>query len=283
MILLSKNKYVLLFIALLAVSSSAWVVRFLPNLSATTIAFWRMFLASFMAFVISYKTILTFVPNKKILLAGVFLGFHFALFFRSVQLTSIAEAALLGTIAPVFTEFYSIVFQQKRFSVRVFFGLSLALLGAYILISQSSFSETSMRGNLLAVLCSFAMAVVLLVGKDVRKSVGLFEYSRWLFLYAAACLYLISLYQDVNVFFFSFHDFGWFVFLAAIPTMVGHNIFYFLVKTLSATTVAAVPLGEPVISSVGAFFLFNEPVSLFVFLGGSITLVGVYTIIRNDG
>ena len=64
--------------------------------------------------------------------------------------------------------------------------------------------------------------------------------------------------------------------------MVGHNIFYFLVKTLSATTVAAVPLGEPVISSFGAFFLFNEPVSFFVFLGGSVTLIGVFIIIRND-
>jgi zinc protease len=41
-------------------------------------------------------------------------------------------------------------------------------------------------------------------------------------------------------------------------------------------------LGEPVISSVGAFFLFGEPVGLFVFLGGSITLLGVYIIIRND-
>ena len=281
--LLSKNKYVLLFVALLAVSSSAWVVRFLPELSATTIAFWRMFLASLMAFAISYKTILTFVPNKKILLAGIFLGFHFALFFRSVQLTSIAEAALLGTIAPVFTEFYSILFQKKRFSLKVFLGLSLALLGAYILISQSNFSDTSTFGNLLAVLCSVAMAAVLLVGKDVRKSVGLFEYSRWLFFYAAVCLFLISLYQNVNVLSFNYEDFGWFVFLAAIPTMVGHNIFYFLVKTLSATTVAAVPLGEPVISSVGAFFLFNEPVGLFVILGGSITLVGVYIIIRNDG
>ena len=120
--LLLKNKYVLLFIALLAVSSSAWVVRFLPELSATTIAFWRMLLASLMAFAISYKTILTFVPNKKVLLAGIFLGFHFALFFRSVQLTSIAEAALLGTIAPVFTEVYSIVFQKKGFSIKVFFG-----------------------------------------------------------------------------------------------------------------------------------------------------------------
>ena len=280
--LLLKNKYVLLFVALLAVSSSAWVVRLLPDLSATTIAFWRMFLASLMAFTVSYKTILTFVPSKKILLAGIFLGFHFALFFRSVQLTSIAEAALLGTIAPVFTEFYSIMFQKKGFSIKVFFGLSLALLGAYTLISQSSFSDTSTYGNLLAVLCSVAMAVVLLVGKDVRKNVSLFEYSRWLFLYAAACLFLISLYQNVSIFSFSVSDFGWFVFLAAVPTMVGHNIFYFLVKTLSATTVAAVPLGEPVISSFGAFFLFNEPVSLFVFLGGSVTLIGVFIIIRND-
>ena len=280
--LLLKNKYVLLFVALLAVSSSAWVVRLLPELSATTIAFWRMFLASLMAFTVSYKTILTFVPSKKILLAGIFLGFHFALFFRSVQLTSIAEAALLGTIAPVFTEVYSIMFQKKGFSIKVFFGLSLALLGAYTLISQSSFSDTSTYGNLLAVLCSVAMAVVLLVGKDVRKNVSLFEYSRWLFLYAAACLFLISLYQNVSIFSFSVSDFGWFVFLAAVPTMVGHNIFYFLVKTLSATTVAAVPLGEPVISSFGAFFLFNEPVSFFVFLGGSVTLIGVFIIIRND-
>ena len=282
MLLFTKNKYILLFVALLAVSSSAWVVRFLPELSATTIAFWRMFLASLMAFAISYKTILTFVPNKKILLAGIFLGFHFALFFRSVQLTSIAEAALLGTIAPVFTEFYSIVFQKKKFSIWVLFGLSLALLGAYTLISQSSFSDTSTFGNLLAVLCSVAMAVVLLVGKDVRKNIGLFEYSRWVFFYAATCLFFISLFQNVNIFSFSGQDFGWFIFLAAIPTMVGHNIFYFLVKTLSATTVAAVPLGEPIISSIGGYFIFAEPVGINVFFGGLITLVGVFIIIRND-
>ena len=66
-----------------------------------------------------------------------FLGFHFALFFRSVQLTSIAEAALLGTVAPVFTEFYSIMFQKKRFSIKVLGGLFLALLGAYTLLSQA--------------------------------------------------------------------------------------------------------------------------------------------------
>ena len=275
-----KNKYVMLFIALLAVSSSAWVVRLLPDLSSTTIAFWRMFLASIMAFTVSYKTILTFVPNKKILVAGLFLGFHFALFFRSVQLTSIAEAALLGTISPVFTEIYSLLFQKKSFSLRVFFGLFLALFGAFILINQSSFSSTSTTGNLLAVLCSIAMAAVLLIGKDVRKKVGLFEYSRWIFLYASVCLFIISYFENLSVLEFQNKDFGWFVFLAAIPTMVGHNIFYFLVKSLSATTVAAVPLGEPVISSIGAFFFFGEPVDAFIFFGGFITLLGVYFVIK---
>ena len=275
-----KNKYVMLFIALLAVSSSAWVVRLLPDLSSTTIAFWRMFLASIMAFIVSYKTILTFVPNKKILVAGLFLGFHFALFFRSVQLTSIAEAALLGTISPVFTEIYSLLFQKKSFSLRVFFGLFLALFGAFVLINQSSFSSTSTTGNLLAVLCSIAMAAVLLIGKDVRKKVGLFEYSRWIFLYASVCLFIVSYFENVSVLEFQNKDFGWFVFLAAIPTMVGHNIFYFLVKSLSATTVAAVPLGEPVISSIGAFFFFGEPVDAFVFFGGFITLLGVYFVIK---
>ena len=275
-----KNKYVMLFIALLAVSSSAWVVRLLPDLSSITIAFWRMFLASIMAFTVSYKTILTFVPNKKILVAGLFLGFHFALFFRSVQLTSIAEAALLGTISPVFTEIYSLLFQKKSFSLRVFFGLFLALFGAFVLINQSSFSSTSTTGNLLAVLCSIAMAAVLLIGKDVRKKVGLFEYSRWIFLYASVCLFIISCFENLSVLEFQNKDFGWFVFLAAIPTMVGHNIFYFLVKSLSATTVAAVPLGEPVISSIGAFFFFGEPVDVFVFFGGFITLLGVYFVIK---
>ena len=52
--------------------------------------------------------------------------------------------------------------------------------------------------------------------------------------------------------------------------------------SLSATSVAAVPLGEPVISSLGAYFLFEEPVGMSVFLGGIITLIGVYIVIKND-
>jgi drug/metabolite transporter (DMT)-like permease len=277
---MKKNKFLLLMIALLSVSSASLVVRMLPDTNAITIAFWRMFLASIMVFTISYKNIFSFVPDKKIILAGVFLGIHFALFFRSVQLTSIAEAALLGTTAPIFTELYAIIFQKKPILPVVIFGLFVAFVGAGVLVSQSSFSETGALGNVLAILCSIAISFVLVVGKDIRKRVGLFEYTRWLFFFASCTLFIISLIANVSIFSFSPEDFPWFIFLALVPTMVGHNIFYYLIKTLNTTTVAAVPLGEPIISSLGALALFGEPIGVAVVVGGGITLLGVFLVVR---
>ena len=275
-----NNKFLLLVVALLSVSSSAWVVRILPDTNAITLAFWRMLLASVMVFIVSYKNVLSFVPNKKMFLAGVFLGAHFALFFRSVQLTSIAEAALLGTTAPIFTEIYGFVFQKKSSALMVVLGLFIAFVGAGVLVSQSSFSETGTAGNVLAILCSIAMAFVLIIGKDIRKNVGVFEYTRWLFFFAACTLFAVSLVAGVSVFSISTQEFPWFVFLALVPTMIGHNIFYYLIKTLSTTTVAAVPLGEPVVASLGALAFFGEPIGLAVVLGGGITLFGVFLVVR---
>ena len=277
-----NNKFFLLSVALFAVSSSAWVVRALPDTSAITLAFWRMFLACTIAFIFSYKTIGHFVPTKKMELAGIFLGFHFALFFRAVQLTSIPEAALLGTTAPVFTELYGFIFKKRRISVRVFLGMFIAFFGATVLISQQPLNDTGLIGNFLAVLCSISMAVVLIVGKEVRKKTSVLDYTRWLFFYASATLLFVSFFfPAIDVFSFSLKEFGWFLFLAVVPTMVGHNIFYYLIKSLSATTVAAVPLGEPVVSSVGALFIFGEGVSFSVLAGGLITLLGVFIIIKH--
>ena len=62
--------------------------------------------------------------------------------------------------------------------------------------------------------------------------------------------------------------------------MIGHNIFYYLLKALNTTTVAAVPLGEPVISSVGALVFFGEPITAAIVFGGGITLFGVFLVVR---
>ena len=119
-----------------------------------------------------------------------------------------------------------------------------------------------------------------IIGKNIRKNVGVFEYTRWLFFFAALTLLVISFFAEISVFSFSKEEFSWFLFLALVPTMIGHNIFYYLIKSLAATTVAAVPLGEPVVSSLGALIFFGEPVSLAVVIGGGITLIGGFLVVR---
>jgi hypothetical protein len=70
--------------------------------------------------------------------------------------------------------------------------------------------------------------------------------------------------------------------LAAIPTRVGHNIKHRRVKTLRATTVAAVRLGEPGIPAEGAYTPSGEPVGLKVQAGGKKKVGGGNKIIGNE-
>ena len=73
----------------------------------------------------------------------------------------------------------------------------VVLANAAVLVSQGSFGETGVRGNLLAVLCSVAMALVLIVGKDIRKNFKVFDYTRWLFFFAACTLFIISFFVEI--------------------------------------------------------------------------------------
>ena len=68
------------------------------------------------------------------------------------------------------------------------------------------------------------------------------------------------------------------MFLGLVPTILGHNSIYYAVKYVSPTIVAAFPLGEPIIATILAYFIFNEQITLNVVIGGSITLIGLVLI-----
>ena len=65
------------------------------------------------------------------------------------------------------------------------------------------------------------------------------------------------------------------IFLGIVPTIIGHNAIYYSVKYVSPTIVSAFPLGEPIIATILAFFIFGESIELNIYIGGSITLLGL--------
>ena len=270
---------------MLSVSTSPIIARYLDNVPAVSISFWRMCFGSIILWFISLikkQDPLTNENLKRTLIAGVFLGIHFALFFGSIKLTTIANATFLGTLAPLFTFSIEKILLKRSHTSRLLLGLGLSICGAIIIIgNQFNFSSDYTMGNLMAVACSMFLGIGFIISENVRSKVGTISFSRTLFSTAAITLFVISIIMNSSLLGYSNNEYFGLLLLGIIPTILGHGSMYFAIRYISPTIVAATPMGEPILASIMAWFLFNESVGHMTLLGGSITLIGLLLLAKQ--
>ena len=275
----------ILLLAMVSVSSTSLVVRSVATVPALVLAFWRMLTASGMLW--SYSVIrpagkLSSANKKRIIFAGIFLGCHFACFFLGVRNTSIANATLLGCMAPIFTVIISI-FQKKKINKMTYVGLSVALIGGGIIQSGDlSLNNANLFGNSIALLSALFIAITFVLAEEIRQETNSIVYGRSLFFVASITALLIAATAGDSIFNFKAGDIPWFLFLGLVPSIFGHNLLNYAVKYITPTAVSAVPLGEPIIASIFGLLLFGETIPFGALLGGPIVLIGVYIIINNQ-
>jgi drug/metabolite transporter (DMT)-like permease len=275
----------LLVLALFSVSTSPIIGRALENVGAISISFWRMFFASALLWMFSAlkpQGKIKYKENRnKIIYAGILLGFHFALFFEAIKITSISNATFLGTLAPFFTLILELYVFKRKFSRIVLLGLMFTLFGSFIILFYDFDLSTKFTiGNLYALLCSVCLAVAFIIAEKVRENESTIVYTRTLYLSSAFTLFVISIIFNENLLNYTYLDFSGLLFLGLVPTIIGHNSIYYAIKYVSPTIVAAFPLGEPIIATILAYFLFYESITFNIFLGGSLTLFGLILISR---
>ena len=276
-----------LFIGLLSISSSPIIARSLMS-SATVISFWRMMLASLVLWIYSFL----FYKNSKSLskksrvrtfFAGVLLGIHFILFYQAVKITTIANATFLGTLAPFFTLIYELFYLKRRYKRFIYLGMLLASIGTiFILYHDFDISNQYTLGNIYAILCSLCLSISFLIAEKVRETEGTIEYTRMLYFIAAVSIFFIGIFYTESFIVLDSMEINGFIFLALVPTILGHNIFYHCLKYTSPTIVATIPLGEPIIASLIAFLIWgNEPMNSHTIIGGFLCIMGIFIILRN--
>ena len=286
---------------MLAVSTSPVAAKILNqggNVDGVMLAFWRMSLACLLLWLFSLikkQGSFNDRENLKItILSGFFLGLHFACFFIALDLTKMANAAFLGTLTPIFTLVLEILILKRRFSRWVYFGVAFALLGALIIFlgSPLDYENNDMRGNFFALICSLILAISFLISERVRKKEDTIVYTRTLYGSAGITLLFLALILERNIFPYENHVFlfSGFVYLGLVPTIVGHNAFYYSLRYVKPTIVATVPLAEPIVASVIGYFLFpffamqNELFTdpwYYTVIGGLVSLMGIFLVIKN--
>jgi drug/metabolite transporter (DMT)-like permease len=272
-------------IGILAVSTASIFIK-LCDAPALIIATYRMVFASLI--------LLPYALHKKagrswgrkeigwLILSGFFLSLHFAFWIASLKYTSVASSVVLVSTHPIFVGIGSRLFLRERMGFYLILGIILSVLGsAFISYGDTSLSEKALMGDGLALLGAMTASGYFLVGRKMRKNQDLFSYILPVYSTAALALIVFSLAFQEAFWGYSPSTYLYLLLLALIPQLIGHTTFNWALKYLPASMVAITILGEPVGSTVLAYFILGEGLTSWKVLGGMLILAGILIALKR--
>lgn len=287
---IEKYPLLMLILGVLGISLSAIFVRLsdAPSVvTATSRLLWTVVLMSPVALGRQATRRELFSLSKKQVLqsviSGIFLAFHFALWFESLQQTSVASSTAIVCTEVVWVALGYCLFMKGRISKMAVCAIAIALSGSVcIAFSDSAGGEAHLYGDLLSAISAMAIAVYILLGKALRKTVSATVYTYLVYVACSVTLVILTVSQGYGVGDFSLPALGAGLLLAVFSTILGHSIFSWCLKYFSPAFVSASKLCEPVVAAIIAAFVFSEIPAPLQIIGGIIVIIGVYLYSREE-
>lgn len=282
------NPYFVLATAVLGVSVSAIFVKYTTAPSEVT-AFYRLLFTFLLTLPLTLGTKkyqwrkITQKQLVYIFLSALFLSLHFVTWFASLNYTSVASSTVLVNTQPFFVILFGFIIWRQPVSKSGLFSIGLALIGTTILSwGDFSLGGDSLWGDCLALIGAIFIAIHYLFTSHLRHEMDTVPYTTLLYGFATLILALAVLIGGYSFVGYSVNDYMVFFGLALFCTILGHTLFSWCMKYLSASSVSLSVLGEPVIAAVIAYILLGESFSGSQLLGSILVLISIYGYLRGE-
>jgi drug/metabolite transporter (DMT)-like permease len=277
--------YLFLPIGIIAISFASIFVK-LCDAPVLIIAAYRMTLASLMLipFACYKRPWRRWTRNERgcLLLSGLFLSLHFAFWIASLKYTSVASSVVLVTTHPIFVGIGGSLFLKERLGLHLILGIALSVFGSGLIgYGDMTLSSEALMGDGFALLGAMAASGYLLIGRKMRKDQDLFSYVFPVYSTAGAILILLSLVFQEPFLGYSPSTYLFLFLLALIPQLIGHTTFNWALKYLPAFMVAITILGEPIGSTLLAYFILGEELTFLKILGGVLIFTGILVTLKK--
>lgn len=268
-----------LLISIIFISFSSIFVKW-SDAPATILSMYRMALASalILPFVWGRRSELKTISFHKglfLLLSGLFLALHFALWFGSLKLTTVASSTIILTLQPVIALIGGFILYKQKTNKFALISMLTAMIGS-VIIGWGDFglSTSAIIGDFLSFLSVVAVVSYLLIGQKIVKELSHWIYTFFVFLFAALLLCIYNIAAGIPILGYSKYEWGIFLLLAIFPS-VSHMIYNWLLSYIDSTTISMSILGEPVGATILAVILLGERLTAWQIFGGLLVLIGV--------
>ena len=277
--------YLLLPIGIIAISTASIFIK-LCDAPALVIAAYRLTLASLLLLPFAgYKKIWqswTGSELRWLILSGIFLALHFAFWIASLKFTSVASSVVLVSTNPLFVGLGAWLFFKEPLGWNLIWGITLSFLGSGLIsFGDVALSKEALMGDGLALLGAITASGYLLVGRKMRKGQDLLSYIFPVYSAGAIVLIAISLAFQKPFFGYPSSTYLYLFLLALVPQLIGHTTLNWALKYLPASMVAIAILGEPVGSTILAFFVLGEGLTSLKIIGGILIFAGILIALKK--
>jgi drug/metabolite transporter (DMT)-like permease len=280
-------------VGVVAISTSPVLIR-LAAVPALALAFWRCLAGAAVLAPFARRGRAGGLARgdlARLVVAGVFLAAHFALWNASLALTSVAAATTLVSCTPLFVGIGA-RFLGEAPGRRTWAGIVLATVGAVVIgvsdavagpvAGAGAAGASGLLGDALAFAGAAAVAVYLLIGRVVRRRLPVSTYAASVYGTAAAVLFPACLLTGSSL---GGYPAGSWLAVAGVvvgPQLLGHTVFNSLLTSVSATVVSVVLLLEPVGATALAWLLFGELPAAGFWVGAPLVLAGSWLAIIGE-
>jgi drug/metabolite transporter (DMT)-like permease len=216
-----------------------------------------------------------------LLLSGVLLAAHFALWIESFNRTSVASSVVLVAMNPIFAAALSPLILHERVSWRVGVAVLLGVIGAVVIAGPQLASSAVTSGNLLALGGAACAAGYLMAGRRARPRLSLLSYIYVVYGVAALLLLAVMLVTGQS---FLGHRWQAYLFIGLLglgPQLLGHTSFNWALRYVPAPTVAMAVLGEPVGATILAWLILRQAPTWYEAIGGAVICAGIYLAVAD--
>ncbi len=271
----------LLFIAILAVATSAPLVREAAPAPALAVAALRVITAGVIFGVAAGPKLTQFFSlgarqKRLALLSSLFLATHFAVWISSLYFTSVAASTALVAMQPVFAALFGFLFLREPVQRREWIGIAIAAIGCAVLAGGDFGSDgRALFGDGLALAGAMSAAAYFTLGRGLRDALPLVVYLAVVHLAAGALLLCLALFSGVPLLGLPTHSYLAIFACAVVPSAIGHALLNYSVRRVKVHLVALGILGEPVGASLLAWLLYSEVPTRHAWVGGVVILFGI--------
>jgi drug/metabolite transporter (DMT)-like permease len=214
---------------------------------------------------------------------GVVLALHFASWITSLGYTSVASSVVFVHIDPIFVAAVSHFLLGEKVNRGTLAGIAVAFMGAAIIaLGDAGTGQGSLYGDALAIVGAIMLGLYILSGRRLRQTLDLVTYVTPVYTVSSVALILGGLLSRTFMGPFPTSEYILFLAIAVVPMIFGHTVYNWTLRYLEASLVSISLLGEPVGATILAFLVLGEAPSTLTLVGGAITLLGIYTCMRES-